>query len=130
MPSRGRLDLRHAKRVEELLRGIVVHEPAIGSVSQAGGRLGYPQGHRPQRQVHVRGQGSGQRRSVVRFHHRDPSPLLMAELAAFVVLTFAVTWAAWLASAHLAALPGFGLGGPVFLLGVFAPAIVALLLTT
>src|SRR5689334_3125229 len=53
----------------------------------------------------------------------------MAELAAFVVLTFAVTWGAWLASAHLAALPGFGLGGPVFLLGVFAPAIVALFLT-
>jgi len=53
----------------------------------------------------------------------------MAELAAFTVLTFAATWAAWFASAHLASIPGFGLGGPVFLLGVFAPAIVALCLT-
>jgi membrane protease YdiL (CAAX protease family) len=53
----------------------------------------------------------------------------MAGLAVFTVLTFAATWAAWLASAHLAALPGFGLGGPVFLLGVFAPAIIALSLT-
>jgi membrane protease YdiL (CAAX protease family) len=53
----------------------------------------------------------------------------MAELAVFTVLTFAATWTAWLVSAHLAALPGFGLGGPVFLLGVFAPAIVALSLT-
>ena len=53
----------------------------------------------------------------------------MAELAAFTVLTFAATWTAWLVSANLASLPGFGLGGPVFLLGVFAPAIVALSLT-
>jgi membrane protease YdiL (CAAX protease family) len=53
----------------------------------------------------------------------------MAELAVFTVLTFAATWAAWLVSAHLAVLPGFGLGGPVFLLGVFAPAIIALSLT-
>jgi hypothetical protein len=54
----------------------------------------------------------------------------MADLAVFTALTFAATWAAWLVSAHLAALPGFGLGGPVFLLGVFAPAIVALSLTS
>jgi hypothetical protein len=53
----------------------------------------------------------------------------MAELAAFTVLTFAAAWTAWLVSAPLAALPGFGLGGPVFLLGVFAPGIVALSLT-
>jgi hypothetical protein len=53
----------------------------------------------------------------------------MIELAVFTVLTFAATWAAWLASAHLAALPGFGLGGPIFHLGVFAPAIIALSLT-
>jgi membrane protease YdiL (CAAX protease family) len=32
-------------------------------------------------------------------------------------------------SAHFADLPGFGLGGPVFLLGVFAPGIIALSLT-
>jgi hypothetical protein len=53
----------------------------------------------------------------------------MAELAVFTVLTFAATWAAWLVSAHLPALPGFGLGGPIILLGVSAPAIVALSLT-
>jgi membrane protease YdiL (CAAX protease family) len=53
----------------------------------------------------------------------------MAELAVFTVLTFAATWTTWLVSAHLAALPGFGIGGPVSLLGVFAPAIVALFLT-
>jgi uncharacterized protein len=49
----------------------------------------------------------------------------------FFLLTFAVTWAIWL-------LPGvlpsgrtgiFALGGPVFLLGVFAPGLVALALT-
>ena len=53
-------------------------------------------------------------------------------LPCFVVLTFAFTWIAWLASAALVT-PGntwlFGLGGPVFLLGVFAPAFVALALT-
>ncbi|MCC7180275.1 MAG: CPBP family intramembrane metalloprotease [Acidobacteria bacterium] len=49
----------------------------------------------------------------------------------FLLLTFAVTWSIWL-------LPGvlpsgrtgiFALGGPVFLLGVFAPGLVALALT-
>jgi membrane protease YdiL (CAAX protease family) len=43
-------------------------------------------------------------------------------LLAFFVLTFALTWAAWF-------VPGTSVGGPVFLLGVFAPAIVALGLT-
>jgi len=53
-------------------------------------------------------------------------------LLGFFLLTFAFTWIAWLASTALAA-PGntgfFGVGGPVFLLGVFAPALVALALT-
>ena len=53
-------------------------------------------------------------------------------LLVFFLLTFAFTWTAWLAVAATAA-PGkagvFGVGGPVFLLGVFAPAFVALALT-
>ena len=53
-------------------------------------------------------------------------------LVGFFLLTFAFTWTAWLAPAALGA-PGdsgfFGLGGLVFLLGVFAPAFVALALT-
>lgn len=53
-------------------------------------------------------------------------------LLAFFLLTFLVTWSAWFAAASLAA-PGntgfFGGRGPVFLLGVFAPALVALALT-
>jgi membrane protease YdiL (CAAX protease family) len=53
-------------------------------------------------------------------------------LVAYFVLTFIVTWAAWFAAVALAA-PGntglFGVRGPVFLLGVFAPALVALVLT-
>jgi membrane protease YdiL (CAAX protease family) len=53
-------------------------------------------------------------------------------LPAFVLLTFAVTWTAWLLPAAL--LPDdrlvfFGPGGPIFLVGVFAPALVALTLT-
>ena len=60
---------------------------------------------------------------------RDVARLL---LPGFFLLTFAVTWSAWLAAAALAS-PGnawfFGFGGPVFLLGVFAPALVALALT-
>ena len=51
-------------------------------------------------------------------------------LVGFFLLTFALTWAAWLA-VELAA-PGqraFAVGGPVFLLGVFAPGLVALGLT-
>jgi membrane protease YdiL (CAAX protease family) len=49
----------------------------------------------------------------------------------FLLLTFVVTWSAWLASARWGGrLPLlFGLGGPIFLLGVFAPALVAIALT-
>lgn len=50
----------------------------------------------------------------------------------YVLLTFAVTWTAWIVPATFVA-PGdtgfFGIGGPVFLLGIFAPAFVALALT-
>jgi membrane protease YdiL (CAAX protease family) len=51
-------------------------------------------------------------------------------LVGFLLLTFGVTWAAWLAVESAA--PGsvvFAVGGPVFLLGVFAPGLVALALT-
>ena len=60
---------------------------------------------------------------------RDVAPIA---LLGFFLLTFAVTWTAWLAPAVLAAPSDagfFGVGGPVFLLGVFAPAFVALALT-
>jgi membrane protease YdiL (CAAX protease family) len=53
-------------------------------------------------------------------------------LVGFFLLTFAFSWIAWLASAALAAAGDagiFGFGGPLYLLGVFAPAIVALSLT-
>lgn len=53
-------------------------------------------------------------------------------LPAFFLLTFAFTWAMWLASSARAATGTswlFGFGRPVFLLGVFAPALVALALT-
>jgi len=52
-------------------------------------------------------------------------------LLGFFLLTFALTWTAWLAPAALV-VPGdtvFGPGGPVFLLGVFAPAFMAVALT-
>ncbi|MEX1187044.1 MAG: type II CAAX endopeptidase family protein [Gemmatimonadaceae bacterium] len=53
-------------------------------------------------------------------------------LLAYFLLTFVVSWTAWFAAATLAA-PGntgfFGVRGPVFLFGVFAPALVALALT-
>ncbi len=53
-------------------------------------------------------------------------------LLAYFLLTFLVTWSVWFAASGLAA-PGntglFGGRGPVFLLGVFAPALVALALT-
>lgn len=53
-------------------------------------------------------------------------------LVGFFLLTFALTWTAWLAPAAWG-LRGtsvwFGLGGPVFLLGVFAPAVVAVAVT-
>lgn len=58
-------------------------------------------------------------------------------LASFVALTFALTWALWALvlgawnGAHEAAQvpPLLALGGPVFLAGVFAPGIVAVVLT-
>jgi membrane protease YdiL (CAAX protease family) len=51
-------------------------------------------------------------------------------LVSFFLLTFAATWAAWLA-VELATPASivFAAGGPVFLLGVFAPGLVALALT-
>lgn len=53
-------------------------------------------------------------------------------LLAYFLLTFAVTWTVWIAASGLAA-PGntgfFGGRGPVFLLGVFAPGLVALAFT-
>ena len=64
--------------------------------------------------------------------HTDARNVGRMALVGFFLLTFAFTWTAWLAPAALGA-PGnsgfFGLGGPVFLLGVFAPAFVALALT-
>jgi uncharacterized protein len=53
-------------------------------------------------------------------------------LPAFLPLTFAVAWTAWLAAAALSPPERsgfFGFRGPVFLLGVFAPGLVALALT-
>ncbi len=53
-------------------------------------------------------------------------------LVVYVLLTFTLTWTAWIVPAAFLT-PGnagfLGLGGPVFLLGVFAPAFVALALT-
>ncbi len=64
--------------------------------------------------------------------HTDARNMGRIALVGFFLLTFAFTWAAWLATAALGA-PGnsgfFGVGGPVYLLGVFAPAFVALALT-
>jgi len=50
-------------------------------------------------------------------------------LLGYFLLTFALTWTAWLAPATPGTARLFGVGGPVFLLGVFGPAIVALALT-
>jgi membrane protease YdiL (CAAX protease family) len=54
------------------------------------------------------------------------------QLLAYFLLTFLVSWSVWYTASGLAA-PGntgfFGGRGPVFLLGVFAPALVALALT-
>jgi membrane protease YdiL (CAAX protease family) len=51
-------------------------------------------------------------------------------MAGFFLLTFGLSWAAWLAVAWAApASVVFAVGGPVFLLGVFAPGLVALALT-
>jgi uncharacterized protein len=53
-----------------------------------------------------------------------------SHLTAFFLLTFVITWTAWLASATWGTSAAFfSLGGPIFLLGVFAPAIVATGLT-
>jgi membrane protease YdiL (CAAX protease family) len=49
--------------------------------------------------------------------------VLTIRLAVFFLLTFALTWTAWLSPAK------FRAGSPIFLLGVFAPAIVSLALT-
>lgn len=53
-------------------------------------------------------------------------------LPIFFVLTFAFTWIVWLAPVALVT-PGnswlLGIGGPIFLVGIFAPAFVALALT-
>lgn len=51
-------------------------------------------------------------------------------IVGFLLLTFAVTWAAWLVVAFAA--PGaaaFAVGGPVFLVGVFVPGLMAVALT-
>jgi len=62
--------------------------------------------------------------------HTDTRNVGRIALVGFFLLTFAFTWTAWLATGFA---PGnarfFGVGGPVFLLGVFAPAFVALALT-
>ncbi len=49
----------------------------------------------------------------------------------FLPVTFVMTWALWLAPGALGVADSsvFGVGGPVFLLGVFAPGIVAIALT-
>ena len=48
----------------------------------------------------------------------------------FILLTFAVTWIVWLTPSAVGARGAvFALGGPVFLLGVFAPGLVAIALT-
>lgn len=53
-----------------------------------------------------------------------------AASALFVAGTFLVTWSAWFASARWGqSTLGLGIGGPVFLIGVFAPALMALAIT-
>lgn len=54
-----------------------------------------------------------------------------ASVVVFFVLTFAFTWATWAAVAAFNGdgAPFFSLGGPIFLLGVFGPGIVAVGLT-
>jgi membrane protease YdiL (CAAX protease family) len=56
----------------------------------------------------------------------------MPRIVEFFVLTFALTWTTWVGGSAMAARSGrgvFALGGPLFLLGVFAPSLVALSLT-
>ena len=58
-------------------------------------------------------------------------------IATFLILTFGVTWLLWMPVLRIAGAvhepsripPLLALGGPVFLLGVFAPGLVALILT-
>lgn len=63
--------------------------------------------------------------------HR-PSRREFLALGGFFLATFALTWTAWLVPAAFGASRSSGffrLGGPVFMLGVFTPAFVALVLT-
>jgi membrane protease YdiL (CAAX protease family) len=59
----------------------------------------------------------------------------MTAAGRFVAMTFALTWLLWavvIRASHGATAPAsslLGLGGPVFLIGVFAPGIVAVILT-
>lgn len=50
-------------------------------------------------------------------------------LLAFFALTFAWAWAFWFAAAAVSRGAGAALGGPLFLIGTFAPSLVALALT-
>jgi membrane protease YdiL (CAAX protease family) len=66
---------------------------------------------------------------------RTPAPDTVRAIGKFLVFTFAGTWALWAlvirttgAYAPSAVPPALALGGPVFLLGVFAPGLVALAL--
>lgn len=61
---------------------------------------------------------------------------MVRTVSRFLILTFAVTWALWALVIFTntryessALPPGLSLGGPVFLLGVFAPGLVAVALT-
>lgn len=70
--------------------------------------------------------------SPTRQRHRIAQDRARLALPTFFLLTFAFTWTAWLGPEALEARADarwFALGGPVFLLGVFAPGIVALALT-
>lgn len=64
-----------------------------------------------------------------------PGEAPRSRVAAFLVITFALTWAAWATVLRSAPFGGhapptwLALGGPLFLVGVFAPGLVALLLS-
>ena len=71
---------------------------------------------------------------MVEDHHFFPAiagrGAAVTSSAVFVAATFILTWLAWAASARCGhASLVFGIGGPVFLLGVSAPALVALAIT-
>jgi membrane protease YdiL (CAAX protease family) len=58
--------------------------------------------------------------------------LAARRLIAFLALTFALTWSIWIGGAAIAGSANrgfFGAGGPIFLVGIFAPGFVALALT-